>query len=55
MSSFDPSGETHIDDLSFNEAPWLRLAVTLGGTDPAFTCWVVGDFATRTPQGHGGL
>jgi hypothetical protein len=50
--AFDPNGETHMG-LSL-EAAWLRLAVTLTGTDAAFTCWVVGDFATRTPQGHGG-
>jgi len=29
---------------------WLRLAVTLTGTDPAFTCWCVGNFVRRAPR-----
>lgn len=30
---------------------WVRLAVTLTGTDPGFTGWCVGDFVTRVPLG----
>lgn len=26
---------------------WLRLKVTLGGTNPAFSSWAVGDFVMR--------
>lgn len=33
---------------------WLRFAVTLTGVDPAFPCWSVGEFATRTPSDAGG-
>lgn len=30
---------------------WVRIAVTLGGTNPGFTGWCVGDFVTRAPRG----
>ncbi len=26
---------------------WMRLSITLGGTNPVVSCWVVGDFMTR--------
>lgn len=31
---------------------WLRLAITLAGTSPAVTCWVVGDFLVREKVGR---
>lgn len=52
LGSFDPSPEYRSRfDLA---AEWMRLLVVLTGTDPAVTCWAVGDFATRTPRDHGG-
>lgn len=27
--------------------PWLRLEVTLTGENPAFTCWMTGEFVVR--------
>ncbi len=51
-SAFDPDTETNVRyDLA---AEWLRVKIILGGTDPAFSCWAIGNFATRTPRGHGG-
>jgi hypothetical protein len=53
-SPFDPGdGDGNLLSVDLF-AEWIRLAVTLGGTGPAFTCWSVGNFATRTPQRHGG-
>ena len=26
---------------------WIRLKLVISGTDPAFTCWCVGDFVLR--------
>ncbi len=50
--SYSGGGETN-QSHSFG-LDWIRLAVTLAGTDPAFSCWSAGDFALRTPPSHGG-
>lgn len=51
-ASYSTSGET-TQSHSFG-FDWIRLAITLSGSDPAFTCWAAGDFALRTPPSHGG-
>ena len=32
------------------DAEWMRVVVTLGGTDPAVTAWAIGDFVAREPR-----
>ena len=34
------------EQLNF-DADWMRVVVTVGGTDPAVTVWAVGDFVAR--------
>lgn len=44
---YDTEGET-VGSHTFR-MDWLRLRITLSGTDPAATLWMVGNFVERAP------
>ncbi len=48
LESFEPTpgGAEETLHVLFQQE-WIRIAVTLTGTDPAFVCWAVGNFVTR--------
>ena len=48
-ASFDPGQETEVQKIAALTKRWMRIKVTLGGTDPApvATCWAVGFLVHR--------
>ncbi len=46
-TSFDPGEETEVQKTPTMTKRWFRIKVTLGGTSPAATCWVVGFLEQR--------
>ncbi|MCE9637731.1 MAG: hypothetical protein K8T90_18685 [Planctomycetes bacterium] len=50
LSTFTGTPETEVTNNVTFEMEWVRLAITLTGTDPGFTGWCVGDFVTRAPR-----
>ena len=50
ISGFSGVPETEITNSVAFEMEWIRLVITLTGTDPGFTGWCVGDFVTRVPR-----
>jgi hypothetical protein len=45
-----PTPEVELSQAVTFRHEWVRLAVTLTGGSPGFTCWCVGDFVKRTPR-----
>jgi len=55
---FNPSGEDPGEDVAMVvrfdlQRRWLRVRVVLGGTDPAVSCFAVGNLELRNPEGGG--
>ena len=46
-SDFEPTPPEEIQSTLSLTTEWIRLAITLGGTSPAFSCWAVADFVLR--------
>jgi hypothetical protein len=47
LATISPSANAEAAAAVTLTMAWLRLSVTLGGTTPSVTCWVVGDFLKR--------
>ena len=47
LSTFTPTPGTELVKSMDFIREWIRITVTLAGTDPAFTGWSVGNFVTR--------
>lgn len=47
LVNFIPTPGTEVVQSVEFEKEWLRLVITVTGTNPAFTVWCVGDFVTR--------
>lgn len=52
LTTINPTPGTEAFQLVPFQREWIRLAATLTGSDPGFTGWCVGDFATRAPRGN---
>ena len=52
LSTINPTPGTEAFQMVIFQREWIRLAVTLSGTDPGFTGWCVGDFVTRAQRGN---
>lgn len=44
--AFSPSAGEATGQREFT-LPWMRLLMFLTGTDPAMSCWVIGEFVVR--------